>query len=188
MASQSSQIYYILDDTAEGVEYASESPKSATAGFNQTSTFSLGLQMSFEGTYYYITGYRPRSGSFITTIDDNSSSSLSLTPPLIYRQFYQSPTLDDTAKIHIVNATGIGPELAHIELDYIAVSPGKETPLLGRTLMVDDMYSGLSFRSGWVTTETVFNLFSGTIYPALPFQNTTHTASTPGSMFSFSYT
>lgn len=99
--------------------------------------------------------------------------------------------MDDTAKIHTVKATvvggaGLGSE--SIGLDYIVVSPGKKTPLVGRTLMVDDMYSGLSFGSGWIITETVFNLLSYADFPAFSFHNTTHTTSTPGSMFSFSYT
>ncbi|KAJ7584232.1 hypothetical protein C8J56DRAFT_1028154 [Mycena floridula] len=168
MASQSSQMYYIVDETAKEIKYD-----------NSTSDNSLGTSVLFGGL-------ERKSSSLVTTVDDNSPSSLSL-HSIVYGQFYQSPTLDDTAKIHTINATFIGPENS-IELDYIAVSPGKETPLLGRTLMVDDMYSGLSFGPGWVTTETVFNLFSGFNYTALPFQNTTHTASTPGSMFSFSYT
>ncbi|KAJ7580928.1 hypothetical protein C8J56DRAFT_961138, partial [Mycena floridula] len=52
--------------------------------------------------------------------------------------------------------------------------------------MVDDMYSGLSFGSGWITTETGFNIFSS--FPAFPFRNTTHASSTNGSMLRFSYT
>ncbi|KAJ7599821.1 hypothetical protein C8J56DRAFT_1072456 [Mycena floridula] len=133
MASQSSQMYYIVDETA----------KEATG----------------------------QMGGYILTE--------------LLCQLYQSSTLDDTAKIHTVNATFVS-LTSSIEHDYIAVSPGNETPLLGRTLMVDDTYSGLSFGSGWITTGTVFHIVSD--FVAFPFQNTTHRASTPGSMFSFSYT
>ncbi|KAJ7571942.1 hypothetical protein C8J56DRAFT_1083855, partial [Mycena floridula] len=171
-------------DTAEEVEYINHQIDPFIYQFNHTSTLFSSLQMNFEGTSALFVGAHGQSGSLVTTVDHNPPSSLSL-HPFLYGQFYQSPMLDDTAKIHTINATSVH-LVGSIELDYIAVSPGKETPLLGRTLMVDDMYSGLSFGSGWVTTETVFNLDSN--FLAFPFQNTTHTALTPGSMFSFSYT
>ncbi|KAJ7573418.1 hypothetical protein C8J56DRAFT_1130237, partial [Mycena floridula] len=141
---------------------------------------------SLSGTSVLFVGDHERPSSLVTTIDDNPPSSLLLRSS-IYGQFYQSPILEDTAEIHTINATVVGPVDA-IALDYIAVSPGNETPLLGRTLMVDDMYGGFSFGSGWVTEEPVLNLFTNSEFLAFPFQNTTHRASTPGSMFSFSYT
>ncbi|KAJ7582011.1 hypothetical protein C8J56DRAFT_894845 [Mycena floridula] len=152
MASQSSEIYYIVDNTAEEVEYDNG---------------RLGTSVLFMGDH-------ERSSSLVVTIDDNAPSSL-LLHSSVYGQFYQSLRLDDTAKLHTINATVVGP-VDSIALDYIAVSPRKETPLIGRTLMIDDMYSDLSFGSGWVTTtETVFNLFDFLVFP---FQNTTHTTST----------
>ncbi|KAJ7588507.1 hypothetical protein C8J56DRAFT_1077656 [Mycena floridula] len=184
MASQSSQIYYILDDTTKEIEYVKHQTGSFIYKFNHTRTLLSSLQMNFDGTSILLVGAYGQSGSLITRIDDNPPSSLSL-HPFLYGQFYQSPTLDETAKNYTINATLVGPE-DFIELDYIAVSPGKETPLLGRTLMVDDMYSGLNFGSGWVTKEMVFNLDDN--FLAFPFQNTTHIASTPRSMFNFSYT
>ncbi|KAJ7572272.1 hypothetical protein C8J56DRAFT_756121, partial [Mycena floridula] len=141
---------------------------------------------SLSGTSVLFVGDHERPSSLITTIDDNPPSSLLLRSS-IYGQFYQSPILEDTAEIHTINATVVGPVDA-IALDYIAVSPGNETPLLGRTLMVDDMYGGFIFGSGWVTEEPVLNLFTNSEFLAFPFQNTTHRASTPSSMFSFSYT
>ncbi|KAJ7572282.1 hypothetical protein C8J56DRAFT_1175417 [Mycena floridula] len=184
MVSQSSQIYYIVDDTTKEVEHDIADSETSIDLFNRTSTYLSSLQMNFDGTSVLFVGELMQPGSLVTIIDDNSPSSLSF-HSVLYGQLYQSPTVDDTAKIHTINATVAGPTLL---LDYIAVSPGKETALLGRTLMVDDMYSGLSFGSGWVTTdsEPAFNLASGT--PGFPFQNTTHRASTPGSVFSFSYT
>ncbi|KAJ7592363.1 hypothetical protein C8J56DRAFT_1131997 [Mycena floridula] len=186
MASQSSQIYYIVDDRDKEVEYNNNTLEPSTYQLNQTKTVFSSLQMNFDGTSVLLVGKSAGYGSVIATMDDNLPSSLSL-HPVLYGPFYQSLTLDDIAKMHTINATFVGP-VNSMALDYIAVSPRKETLLLGRTLMVDDMYSGLSFGSGWATTETVFNLFPTTSSPALPFQNTTHTASTPGSMFSFSYT
>ncbi|KAJ7572280.1 hypothetical protein C8J56DRAFT_990919 [Mycena floridula] len=190
MASQPSQIYYVVDNTAEEVEYDNGTLVPFIYLFNNSRTDFSSLQMNFDGTSILFVGSQVGSGSLITTIDDNPPSSLSLRP-YSYSQFYHSLTLDNAAKNHTINATvvgggGVGSE--PIGLDYIAVSPGKKTPLIGRTLMVDDMYSGLSFGSGWITTETVFNLLFYANFSAFPFQNTTHTASTPGSMFSFSYT
>ncbi|KAJ7572277.1 hypothetical protein C8J56DRAFT_875883 [Mycena floridula] len=184
MASQSSQIYYIVDNTAEEVEYDKSDSESAIISFNQTRTMFSGMQMNFDGTSVSFSGIDQASPSLVTTIDQNPPSSLSMYPKFC-GQFYQSPTLDDTAKIHTINAT-VSTPLGSIFLDYILVSPRKETLLLGRTLMADDMYSGLNFGSGWVTTEMVFNLHP--LFLLFPFQNTTHRASTPGSIFSFSYT
>ncbi|KAJ7572284.1 hypothetical protein C8J56DRAFT_1076866 [Mycena floridula] len=169
MASQSSQIYYIVDDRDKEVEYNSD-------GF--------GCYQPSGKLYFNEKFLSGGFGPLVTTIDDDPPTSLSLHPD-VYGQFYQSPTLDDTAKNYTINATIIG---VTIDLDYIAVSAGKETSLLGRTLMVDDMYSGLSFGSGWVTTEKVFNLEANNDFLVFPFQNTTHTTSTPGSMLNFSYT
>ncbi|KAJ7588414.1 hypothetical protein C8J56DRAFT_1164864 [Mycena floridula] len=193
MASQSSQIYYIVDDTAKEVEYDNNHSSAGieTWLFNNTSTEFSSLQMKFDGTSVLFVCLRGQSGwSLTTTIDNNPPSSSSLRFDS-YGQLYQSPTLDDTAKIHTLNTTVISSApggILSIVLDYIVVSPGKKTPLLGRTLMVDDMYSGLSFGSGWVTTETVFDLDDNDNELVFPFQNTTHRALTPGSMFSFSYT
>ncbi|KAJ7571944.1 hypothetical protein C8J56DRAFT_1083859 [Mycena floridula] len=184
MASQSSQIYYIVDDRSKEVEYGNVTFETPLDFFNRTSTDFSSLQMNFDGTSILFVGDQD-SGSLVATIDDSPPSSISFRS-FFYGQLYQSSTLDDTAKNHTINATVVG---SPISLDYIAVLPGKETPLFGRTLMVDDMYNGLSFGSGWVTAETVFNLIPSVPgLPIFPFQSTIHTASTPGSMLSFSYT
>ncbi|KAJ7577908.1 hypothetical protein C8J56DRAFT_740203, partial [Mycena floridula] len=102
-----------------------------------------------------------------------------------YKQWYRSPLLSDTAEGHTIRLT-VTAGIESLYADYMAISPGQHTPLLGRTLMIDDTYSGLTFGSGWIPLNN--NAFDLGGNPAYTFQNTTLTTSTPGSKFSFSYT
>ncbi|KAJ7582323.1 hypothetical protein C8J56DRAFT_895110 [Mycena floridula] len=194
MASDLSQIYYIIDDSSDDV--ITSFPGGVTPyAFNGTQkSISQIFQITFDGTSILFIGDLSQSISLVATIDDKVMPSVTIGPSNsdVYGRWYQSPTLGDTKDKHTIRLT---PPSANIDdvldLDYIAVTPGMETPLSGKTLQVDDTYSGLNFGSGWQPTNNVLfdPVFSDTtFYSGLPFQNTTHTSSTPGSTFSFSYT
>ncbi|KAJ7582331.1 hypothetical protein C8J56DRAFT_1100772 [Mycena floridula] len=200
MALETSQIYYIIDDLSRDVTYGhglfGGGTECCVFGTTETSFFSL--EITFSGTSVLFIGTFLDPVSLVATMDSKAMSPLSLEPnPHYYGQWYHSPVLPDTDRSHTINITvdtrqSDGQIISNaISADYIAVSPGMQTPLLGRTLLADDTHDGFIFGGGWKATGTaVFEIFSDpTIrFLAYPFQNTTHTTSTPGSIFSFSYT
>ncbi|KAJ7582325.1 hypothetical protein C8J56DRAFT_1100754, partial [Mycena floridula] len=105
-----------------------------------------------------------------------------------YGSLYQSPSISDGTHTIALNATILKSFGDPMTMDYMVVSPGNQTSLVGKTLMVDDIYSGIHFGSGWVSDSGVFAIGTDDYYISTPFHNTSHTTSTPGSVFSFSYT
>ncbi|KAJ7579717.1 hypothetical protein C8J56DRAFT_795901, partial [Mycena floridula] len=96
-----------------------------------------------------------------------------------YAEWYQSPLLAEG--LHILNITNAITGNLTTFVDFMTVTPGNSTKLDGRTLMVDDTYSGIEYDSNW----SMVNDSAATSDYA--FQGTTHLAYKPGSTFSFSY-
>ncbi|KAJ7580068.1 hypothetical protein C8J56DRAFT_1058377 [Mycena floridula] len=162
----------------------------ATAGFLGGTIARLldntsSLHLEFQGTSVMFIG-EPFSPVLSISIDEKPPFNATVAQQ-IYSTWYQSPVLDSgphTITMKQVSDTG------GTEVDFIAATLGNDTPVLGRTLMVDDTYDGIQYGNGWETSVlTTLNLCCvTTLHSALTFQNTTHQTSIPGSSFSFSYT
>jgi hypothetical protein len=77
-------------------------------------------------------------------------------------------------------------------VDYLVITPGDDTPLIGETLMVDDTYNGIHyFGSGWSSVNSDFSFLRSENPPpinAQALQNRTHQTGNIGDSFIFSYT
>ncbi|KAJ7915640.1 hypothetical protein B0H13DRAFT_2270268 [Mycena leptocephala] len=198
----SSDIYYVIDNTSPEIVYSSvSSPQDLVASFNGSDIALFtpsNFHILFDGTSISITGTSAGglgSGSFNITLDGHTSTVPRATSDAkhlyIYFPWYRSPSLSDVegSQLHDISIAMLG---EYLTIDYLAITPRMETSLLGRTLMVDDSYSGLHFSGSWETGGSTF------LSPGGPgdspeqisysFQNTTHVTSTPGSIFQFAYT
>lgn len=100
--------------------------------------------------------------------------------PQTYLQWYQSPLLSEGD--HTVTVD----QIRGMALDYLLVTPGPKTPLIGKTVMVDDSYPDIRYSgSGWRSTVGVFK--ESERVRAQPFQNGTHQTSMAGDSLTFSY-
>ncbi|KAJ7351301.1 hypothetical protein DFH08DRAFT_806028 [Mycena albidolilacea] len=173
-------------------------PTLAVNGSDSTLFSPSNFHMLFDGTSISVTGSSQGglgSGSFNITLDGNTSTVHRATSDAehlyIYFPWYQSPSLSDveSLQLHDISITILG---EYLTIDYLAIAPRMETTLLGKTLMVDDRYTGLRFLGSWETGHSTFRNPGGpsgspdTI--SYSFQNTTHITSTSGSILQFTYT
>ncbi|KAG6907845.1 hypothetical protein DXG01_007227 [Tephrocybe rancida] len=93
--------------------------------------------------------------------------------------WYKSPILSDTAH----NVTLSDPA---IFLDYILVTAGKETPLRGERLLVDDGDPAITYTGGWTRNTSVLTGSNG--YLRTPLGNSTHQSNDTGATLSFTFT
>ncbi|KAJ7587359.1 hypothetical protein C8J56DRAFT_78414 [Mycena floridula] len=186
-----SQIFLVRDDTAVSLG-------SGNWGVSQTGTFwydgstsfpdtsALGsFSFEFEGIAVALWGNTgPTSQDFQVSIDNGSlyNTSTTDTSPQNWMQWYQSPVLEEG--IHTIAVSG----LHGTAIDLLLISPGPNTSLRGKTLLVDDSYSGIVYGgSSW--REIRGSKFrEDPPLPALPVQNGTHQTSTVGNSLTFSYT
>lgn len=109
-------------------------------------------------------------------------SSTTDTKPQTYMQWYQSPLL--TQGSHTVTLKEM-----YSALDLILITPGPDTPLASQTLMVDDVYDGITYTGGgWKEVRDKKYAEGSASITAQPFQNGTHQTSNVGDSLSFSYT
>jgi len=114
-----------------------------------------------------IDGYTPYNTSYS---DPNPQS---------YRQWYQSPLLKDgTHNIELSHIAGTA-------LDFAVVTVGKDTPLSGQTVIVDNDDPGLTFNGTWRRSQDLFN--SGPQPDGFPYRNTTHQTTDVGSSFTYRF-
>jgi hypothetical protein len=99
-------------------------------------------------------------------------------------QWYQSPELEEGHHSVTIN------QMRGAAVDYVVVTPGLNTLLVGQTLMVDNTYSGIEYSGpGWTDMQAFsFNGGNNGALRAHAFQNTTQETSTAGDSFTFSYT
>lgn len=140
------------------------------------------------GTAVALYGNSPAKGmsqNFQVAIDGASSYTTSTTDPnpQTWMQWYQSPEMSDglhTITVNDMPGTGI---------DLILITPGPETPLDSQILMIDDTYSGITFKGDGWKEERDRRFKEGDVgITALAFQNGTHQTATAGDSLSFSYT
>ncbi|KAJ7584085.1 hypothetical protein C8J56DRAFT_1028083 [Mycena floridula] len=213
MAARTSQIYYVLDNTYDGIKYGGGGswtlfsdpyyrngsvlwPAFTVFGSAVTGTAPIvapgALELAFQGTsatFIGITtiqlyGNTPNTPEFTVSIDGATpytTSTDDLKPPH-YLQWYQSPLLDQgdhIIKLDGLNGTGV---------DYIVISPGNDTSLTDKLLMVDDSYSLINYANHWEVAPAMGLSGNGSDYAGNVFQNTTHTTAIVGAYLNFSYT
>ncbi|KAJ7577552.1 hypothetical protein C8J56DRAFT_899171 [Mycena floridula] len=211
-AQRTSNIYYILENTDTEITYGGGgqwstfqdnyySQDSATwASFDGilgrgpgtielsfdasgiTDALRPGTEIIFVGFTGFFNGTATPQG-FTVAIDSNTAYSTSTgdrNPPS-YIQWYQSPQLEPgihSIKLDKLNGTGV---------DYILVSPGQDTPLTNRLLVVDDSYIGIDYENHWESDSHATVQGNGSAITGVTFQNTTHQTSIEGSYLKFSY-
>lgn len=121
---------------------------------------------------------------FLVSIDTSEQYNTSTgdTKPQNYLQWYESPQL--SAGTHAVNISNI----RATSFDLVLITPGLDTPVSAKTLLVDDTYFGIKyFGSGWRTNSTQRFARSARV-PAQPLLNGTHQTSNVGDFLSFAFT
>ncbi|KAJ7580095.1 hypothetical protein C8J56DRAFT_275255 [Mycena floridula] len=176
--SFSSQIYYIVDDIDNEIQYdeSAHSLSIPSLYYGGSSTiFNATCNVQFEGIAISFVG--EIAGENISfSIDNDSPFTAATLTNGSYSAFYQSPLLSDGS--HSVS-------LAHdpntfTMVDYMIIQPGPSTNLIGKTLIVDDTYPGVQYGSNWDSLKY------GAGFVAL--QSSIHQTSTVGSSFNFTYT
>lgn len=137
------------------------------------------------GVGFSVWGNTPGSADsqeFQVSIDDSGpyTSSTSDPTPQTWMQWYQSPTLNSGR--HGVNISSLYGEA----VDLIAITPGPDTPLSGRTLIVDDGHPSIKYEGkGWKEEGGRYRQGGGVGF--VPFQNSTHNTETVGDSFTFTF-
>ena len=99
--------------------------------------------------------------------------------PPSYRQWYQSPTLNEG--LHNITLS----QLAGTSLDFAIVTAGNDTPLAGQIAIVDNESPAITFQGNWKQNKASF--ISSQIQDGLPFQNTTQDSTTIGDSLTFPF-
>ncbi|KDR86141.1 hypothetical protein GALMADRAFT_274807 [Galerina marginata CBS 339.88] len=180
MSVKSSKLLQILDDSAAEFQYSGGEWTVSTLvewyqgtsmypAFANSTLFGT-LTLSFEGNTpgdalqsatVSIDGGQPYTIIYSTT-----------TPPPAYIQWYQSPTLSDGK--HTIT-------LAHLDrtaVDCALVEVGQNTPLIGKTILVDNDDPAIQYSGTW--TRDVNEFDASTLPDGFPLQNSTHRSSTLG--------
>ncbi|PPQ74887.1 hypothetical protein CVT26_011448 [Gymnopilus dilepis] len=130
---------------------------------------------SFQGTGIHVAAILLAQAPLYTVkLDDGDFE------PQVGGGSYFSPTIPDgkhTITYALPNS-GISLPL----LDYLAITPGPSTPLLGRTLAVDDTDNSMSFSGSWSTLLPALKTKSPSLYRA-----TAHWSSTVGDSLQFTF-
>lgn len=145
---------------------------------------NLAFNVSFYGVSLSAIGVINTTTNPFASIDNNTVQGGYLDLPN-YRPWYTSPVLSD----HQHDLSFFIPNALYAMLDYLVVTAGPSTPLLGKTIIADDFDADIQYKGSW---ETDF----GQIFPArdsnstgrLSYRNTTHFTRHPGSSFSFDFT
>jgi len=156
-----------------------------TFGGTSHSSILLNFNDASAGTSIAFTGNTPAttlSQSIIVSIDGGTPYNTSYMDPAppSYFQWFQSPTL--TEGQHTIKVDGID----GTSLDYATITVGQNTPLLGKTVIVDNEDPLVHYSGTWTRTPDKF--IPGHIPSGLPFRNSTHRTTTPGDSITFQFT
>ncbi|EDR03078.1 uncharacterized protein LACBIDRAFT_331846 [Laccaria bicolor S238N-H82] len=139
--------------------------------------------LSFEGIAIAFGGNTPKvfgdSQTLTVSIDGAPPYNTSYNDPTpqSYVQWYQSPILPEGT--HNITLT----HMAGTALDYAVISAGQNTPLTGKTVIVDNEDPSIRFTGSWTRNTDRFH--SGT--EGYPFHNSTHQSTTSGTSFIFRF-
>ncbi|KAF8878213.1 hypothetical protein BD779DRAFT_1628616, partial [Infundibulicybe gibba] len=190
----SGDLLLIVDDASSGFslgggQWATTIETSWYGGSAVWPHFAIGnntrLSITNPGTSIAFVGGTPPSmdTQIVTvTIDNNPPYNTSYDDPhpQNYRQWYQSPHLDDG--IHTIRLDNIAGTL----VDFMIVSSGPSTPLAGQKIIVDDDDPSIVYSGNWMRNRSPF--LSVKLPGGLPFHNGTHQSMTPGDTAAIRFT
>jgi len=114
-------------------------------------------------------------------IDNGTMSGMSYDDsPGYYKPWFQSTKLSDGQ--HTITVRN----LSNAEIDFAIVEVGNQTPLSGKTIVVDNDSPSIRYSGHWSRNTSQFR--SGTDFMGFPYGNSTHRSSTPGDTFTFRFT
>ncbi|PPQ95278.1 hypothetical protein CVT26_014852, partial [Gymnopilus dilepis] len=140
--------------------------------------------LTFEGISIAFTGntVTPDYSQVATvSIDGGTPYNISYpdTPLQTYVQWYQSPTLPEGTHTIVVE------HLDGTAVDYALIQVGPNTPLNGKTLVIDNDDEAIRYSGQWQRNTDQFE--SGNLPNGFPLRNSTHRSSRPGDNFTFSF-
>lgn len=140
-------------------------------------------RQSFQGSSFGLYG-NDFNDNFRVSIDNGASFAASTERSFdkqTHQRWYQSPNLAQGS--HSVTISGIH----GIAFDYLLITPGSNTPLRNKKLMIDDAYSAIQYSgSGWKVSGDLFA--EDDKVQMVPFQNAVHRTSNVGDSLTFTYT
>ncbi|KAF8968104.1 hypothetical protein BDZ97DRAFT_1655524 [Flammula alnicola] len=156
----------------------------AGATSNSSSAVFGSFLVTFQGTSIAFVGNTPAapsSQSIAVSIDGGAEYETSYDDPTpqSYLQWYQSPTLPEGTHTIAVN------QVAGTSLDYAIVTVGPNTPLTGKTILLDNEDPAIQYSGGWTRNTDRFD--AGNLPDGLPYHNSTHRSSTPGDIITFRF-
>ncbi|KAG6918311.1 hypothetical protein DXG01_015403 [Tephrocybe rancida] len=157
-------------------------PAFATTDNGDTGKYGS-FSMSFDGTSISFFGNTPSlnaSQNIFVSIDGSKPYETFYndpSPPTAL-QWYQSPVLSEGT--HTINVSHI----AGTSIDYAVVTAGRDTPLTGQTLIVDDGDPSIVYEGSW-TRNTGRYTSSDNPHSGFPYGNATSQSNTVGSKATF---
>jgi len=100
--------------------------------------------------------------------------------PEVNCQWYTSYTLDDTST-HRIEAS----QLDKVSIDFAVITAGNNTPLTGKTIIVDDSSPEIKWSGQW--QEQSNYKFPAGVDIGRPFGNATHTSANVGDSMTFQF-
>ncbi|EDR05985.1 uncharacterized protein LACBIDRAFT_294729 [Laccaria bicolor S238N-H82] len=181
----SSQLLLMVDDPQLNATYGGRQWVMPTLFQCTSANVTESLSLSFEGIAIAFSGNTPKvfgdSQTLTVSMDGAPSYNTSYNDPTprSYTQWYQSPIL--TEGTHNITLT----HMAGTALDYAVITAGQNTPLTGKTVIIDNEDPSITFTGSWTRNTDRFS----TGYPpnGYPFHNSTHQSTTPGDNFVFRF-
>lgn len=145
------------------------------------------ISLMFEGTSVAFFGITPPvfTDSQIVTVSIDGGTPYNSTyddsNPQSYRQWYQSPILQDGQ--HNISLTHV--EGTELDFAVVTVPKGRVASLVDQQVIVDDTDGAFTYKGAWKVNTTQFA--AGTIPGGLPYGNSTHRTTTVGDTFTFQF-
>ncbi|KAJ7109753.1 hypothetical protein C8R43DRAFT_179340 [Mycena crocata] len=181
-----SEVTLIVDDQSPLVQYHCPVDKQTVKGsyFRNTWTSINSLACGQQSGWFshVFNGTRARIWASAAEANRNYSVKIDNGPFLVQSGdgYFESPILTDG--LHTITYSD-GALNLYPAFDYLTVTAGSSTQLLGRTVIVDD--SAIIEYSGQWSTQSVAPLILSR--PSAVYQNTTHWTSTVGDAFTFQF-
>ncbi|KAK7472219.1 hypothetical protein VKT23_000341 [Stygiomarasmius scandens] len=136
----------------------------------------IGTSIAFVGN----TPHPNSSQSFTVSIDGSEGALMNYPEPGVNCQWYTSYTLDDASTHHIQAS-----QLDKVSVDFAVITAGNNTPLTGKTIIVDDNSPEIQWSGQW--QEQSNYTFPAGVDVSRPFGNGTHTSANVGDSTTFQF-
>ncbi|KAJ3509996.1 hypothetical protein NLJ89_g4918 [Agrocybe chaxingu] len=175
----------LIDDQDNQVKYLCPTLNQAVAGSYYNNTWSTvraesscidgWFQYTFHGAGIQVAASIPKPSTYSVKIDNEEFVSQSGDGS------YDSPALSD-GEHTLTYSVGSGTALP--AFDYLTVTAGTNTPLDGKTLVIDDTDGSISYAGSWTTDAPVPLNFD---YSTSLYKSTAHWSSRVGDSFHFQF-